>query len=74
MTAAKLLITATAVCATLTTAGAAEHVPTLRDKQQAACYEDAMRLCGQFVPDPDAVEKCMKPRRKEVSAACAAFY
>ena len=48
--------------------------PTLQDKQAAACYDDAMRLCGQFVPDAEAVKTCMKPKKKLVSAACAAFY
>lgn len=48
--------------------------PTLQDRQAAACYDDAMRLCGQFVPDADAVKTCMKPKKKLVSAACAAFY
>ena len=74
MTAIKLLIAAMTACALAPSAFAATHGPTLRDRQLAACYDDAIRLCGQFVPDPDAVEKCMKPKRDQVSAACAAFY
>ncbi len=70
----RLLMSATLSCLFVASALAAEHTPTLRDKQQAACYDDAMRLCGQFVPDPDAVAKCMAPKREQVSAACAAFY
>lgn len=48
--------------------------PTLQDRQQAACYNDVMRLCGDAVPDVDRVTACMKGKRKQVSAPCAAFY
>lgn len=48
--------------------------PTLQDRQQAACYDDVMRLCSQDVPDVDRVTACMMTKRAQVSAACAAFY
>jgi hypothetical protein len=48
--------------------------PTLQDRQQAACYNDVMRLCGDAVPDVDRVTACMKSKKKLVSAPCAAFY
>ena len=45
-----------------------------QDKMQAACYDDAQRLCGDVMPDVDKTEACMKPKKAQVSAACAAFY
>ena len=48
--------------------------PTLQDRQQAACYDDVMRLCSDAVPDVERVTACMKTRQAEVSAPCAAFY
>ena len=48
--------------------------PTLQDRQQAACYEDVMRLCNDAVPDIDRVTACMQDKRQLVSAPCAAFY
>jgi hypothetical protein len=60
------------LCALTTEAWAAG--PTLQDRQQAACYDDVMRLCADAVPDVDRVTACMKDKRKLVSAPCAAFY
>jgi hypothetical protein len=37
---------------------------------QQACTPDAMRLCGQFVPDRAKVEACMRAHRREWSEAC----
>ena len=48
--------------------------PTLQDRQQAACYDDVQRLCADAVPDVDAVTACMKTKRKQVSAKCAAMW
>ena len=47
---------------------------TVQEKQQAACYNDVMRLCREFVPDVETTTACMKTKKKLVSAACAAFY
>ncbi|MDX7953868.1 hypothetical protein P7D22_22185 [Lichenihabitans sp. Uapishka_5] len=48
--------------------------PSLQDRQQAACYDDVMRLCSAAVPDIDRVTACMQDKRSQVSAPCAAFY
>lgn len=48
-------------------AGAA--VAQAQDVQQA-CTPDAMRLCGQFIPDRDKVTACMKAHHREWSEAC----
>ena len=37
---------------------------------QQACTPDAMRLCGQFIPDRGKVEACMKAHHREWSEAC----
>jgi hypothetical protein len=48
--------------------------PTLRDKQQAACYDDVQRLCGNVLPDVDKATACMKDKRPLVSAKCSAMW
>ena len=57
-----------------TAMAATQKATSLRDQQQAACYDDAQRLCGDAMPDVDKVIECMKPKKALVSAACAAFY
>ena len=47
---------------------------TLRDKQQAACYNDVQRLCGQFIPDSEKTEACMSKMKEKVSAVCRKYY
>jgi hypothetical protein len=37
---------------------------------QQACTPDAMRLCGQFIPDRERVTACMKAHHREWSEAC----
>lgn len=42
-------------------------------QQQQACTPDAMRLCGQFVPDATKVAACMThQKRSALSQACLA--
>src|SRR5262245_2168336 len=41
-------------------------------EQQAACQNDAMRLCGQFVPDVQRITTCMVQMRRYVSPRCRA--
>jgi hypothetical protein len=40
--------------------------------QQAHCQDDAMRLCGQFIPDVNRITSCMIAKRRQVSARCRA--
>src|SRR5262245_55617136 len=40
----------------------------------AACQDDAMRLCGQFVPDVDRITACMSRKRKLLSPACRVYF
>lgn len=43
-------------------------------EQQQACTPDAMRLCGEFVPNVDAITACMIQRKAQLSPQCAAFF
>ena len=43
-------------------------------EQQQACTPDAMRLCGEFVPDVDAITACMIRKKSQLSPQCAAFF
>ena len=37
---------------------------------QLACVNDAMTICGQFIPDRERVASCLISNRSHVSAAC----
>lgn len=43
-------------------------------EEQQACTPDAMRLCGEFVPDVDAITACMVRRKAQLSPQCAVFF
>jgi hypothetical protein len=40
------------------------------EEARQACTGDAMRLCGDFVPDVAKVTACMMRKRGQVSAGC----
>lgn len=65
---------AVALSAASATSALAGSTVTLQDRQQAACYDDAQRLCGDFMPDSDKVEACMLTMKNKVSARCRKFY
>jgi hypothetical protein len=48
--------------------------PTLEDRQQAACFQDAQKLCGNYIPNVDQVTACMSDKRPLVSPKCAEMY
>ena len=50
--------------------GAAGAASAQSPDVQQACTPDAMRLCGQFIPDRDKVTACMKVHHREWSEAC----
>jgi hypothetical protein len=37
---------------------------------QQACMQDAMSICGQFIPDRERVGACLYSNRSRVSPAC----
>jgi hypothetical protein len=41
-------------------------------EQQQACTPDALRLCGEFVPDVAKITACMARKRASLSPACRA--
>ena len=43
-------------------------------EQQQACSDDAMRLCGNYVPDVDRITACMIQRKQYLSPACRAQF
>ena len=43
-------------------------------EQQQACSPDAMRLCGEFVPNVDAITACMIQRKAQLSPECKVFF
>ncbi len=56
--------------ALLSTPAAAQGSP----EQRAACENDAMRLCGDFVPDVQRITACMQRKRAYLSARCRAVF
>jgi hypothetical protein len=43
-------------------------------EQRAACHDDAFRFCADDVPDPTAIEACLKRHIKSISPACQAQF
>jgi hypothetical protein len=46
----------------------------LRSQQQAACEDDANRLCPDEIPDEAAVASCMERQKSKLSPACRAMF
>jgi hypothetical protein len=44
------------------------------EQQREACTPDAFRLCGQFIPDADRVEACLRGAGLGLSPACRAVF
>ena len=47
---------------------------TLRAQQEQACYNDAMTLCKDAVPDEDKITACMTAKRKQLSPMCGKVF
>jgi hypothetical protein len=43
-------------------------------EQRAACEGDALRLCGDHVPDVQRITACMHQKRRYLSARCRAVF
>jgi hypothetical protein len=39
-------------------------------QDQQACMNDAVTVCGQFIPDRERVAACLLSNRSRLSAAC----
>ena len=42
--------------------------------QQAACTDDAFRLCGSDIPDVDRVTACMVRKQEQLSPGCRVYF
>jgi hypothetical protein len=40
------------------------------EQQREACTPDAFRLCGAYMPDPNAVEACLRASGARLSQPC----
>jgi hypothetical protein len=43
-------------------------------EQQQRCQGDAMRLCGEFIPDVDRITACMIAKKSQLSEGCRAVF
>jgi hypothetical protein len=69
MTSGKLLA-ATALALGLLTGSAYAYTP----EQQQMCSGDAMRLCGEYIPDVDRITACMIRKYSQLSEGCQAVF
>lgn len=44
------------------------------EQQREACTPDAFRLCGQFIPDADKVEACLRNSGPRLSPPCRVVF
>ena len=44
------------------------------EQEREACTPDAMRLCGQFIPDAVRIEACLRNAGPRLSPACYAVF
>jgi hypothetical protein len=62
----------------LATALSVSMLPTAGEaytpEQQAACTDDAFRLCGSDIPDVDRVTACMVRNKDQLTAGCRAHF
>ncbi len=45
-----------------------------RGQQQAACQDDAFRLCANQIPDEVAIRNCLARQKASLSPACRAQF
>lgn len=64
------LMLATALSVSMWPAASQAYTP----EQQQACTDDAMRLCGAYVPDVDRITACMVQRKSQLSPGCRAHF
>ena len=53
---------------------AAMQKVTVRDRAEALCYSDVMRLCNDAVPDEDQIAACMAAKRLQLSLDCRVVF
>jgi hypothetical protein len=70
-----LALLSTAVATTAAVAQDSQSPRYQRNQQyeqqnQDACMNDAMTICGQFVPDREKVAACLLSNKRRISPAC----
>ena len=71
----RLLLAAAAIGVVLTgTASARVRGVTVRAQQEQACYNDAMTLCSDAVPDETKITACMTAKRSQLSPMCGKVF
>ena len=69
-----LLVAAVLSLAAPAVASAKVKNQTMRQVQEQACYNDAMTLCKDAVPDEDKITACMTAKRKQLSPLCGKVF
>ncbi len=64
------MLAATALAFGLLTTAASAYT----QEQQQLCTPDAMRLCGDAIPDVDRVTACMVAKRSQLSDGCKSVF
>ena len=64
------LMLATALPVAMWPAASEAYTP----EQQQACTDDAMRLCGAYIPDVDRITVCMTQNKSQLSPGCRAHF
>lgn len=64
------LMLATALAVSIWPAASQAYSP----EQQQACTPDAMRLCGEYVPDVDRITVCMIQKKSQLSPECRVYF
>jgi hypothetical protein len=64
------LLAASCFALTLLTTGAYAYSP----RQEEMCTGDAMRLCGEYIPNVDRITACMIQKYSELSPGCKAVF
>jgi hypothetical protein len=61
---------ATALSVSMWPAASEAYTP----EQQAACTDDAFRLCGAEIPDVERVGACMARKQDQLSPGCRVYF
>jgi len=64
------LLAASALALGVMTTGALAYTP----EQQQMCSGDAMRLCGEFIPNVDRITACMVQKYSQLSDGCKSVF
>lgn len=69
-----MTVLAAMACAALAVLAGPGTAQAYTPEQQQACTPDAMRLCGEFVPNVDAITACMIQKKSQLSPQCRVFF